>query len=538
MSSTAPRSLRSYSAITLLLFIIIALLPAAYALFRSVWHDGKLSLDAYGAVLNEGRQWTLLRNTLGIALGTTLVATLLGMTVGFALEYVRVPTRAALSYCVAIPFLIPPYVSAIAWIDLLGKNGFLSTFLRERAGIELAFLKLYALPGVILVLALSYYPIVVLTTVVALRRFDRRLEEAAHLVGKKAAVLLSITLPLLAPAILSGALFVFLLALVGFSVPSLLQVNVYPVEIYSRFSAFYDVPGATAQASPLLLSGALVLVGWALYMRRRRAWLTGAQRLRGIWRGSGALRTTGALLCWLLIVISAGLPLMVIIGRSLPVSSYIEAWRTAREEIATSILVAAGAATLLLLLGFSMAYMARIGRVSARFHGLSILPFLVSGPVLGIGLILLWNHPDPRALVYDSLLVIVLACAGRFIFFAHQGIETSLRDMHTSLEEPATVAGVPWWRQATGILLPLLKPSLIAVWGLTFLFSLRELDAAVLVCPPGSTTLPVRLFTLMHYGPSRLVAALSVITVLMILLGAGLTARLYVKARKVLDARS
>jgi iron(III) transport system permease protein len=537
VSDRTTWSMRGFSAATALLFVAITLLPVGYALIRSLWGAGGFSLDAYRIVLNEGRQWTLLLNSLGIAFGTTLVATVLGVLVGFSIEYIRVPARRALSYCVAVPFLVPPYISAVAWIDLLGENGILTVFLRKMPGIGALFPKLYSIPGVILVLALTHYPIVVLTTVLAIRRLDRRFEEAAQLVSKKARVLRSITLPLLAPGILSGALFVFILALVSFSVPSLLQVDVYPVEIYSRFSAFYDFRGATAQALPLVLTGAVVLSCWALYIRPRQAWLSGARRLKTLSHTGSIVRTVSAICCWSLVALSAALPIAVLIRRSLPLTSYVEAWLTAREEIATSILVATGSATLLATLGFSIAYLTRRRSRGGGIYALSVLPFLLSGPVIGIGLILLWNHHGMRALVYDSLIVMVFACTGRFLFFAHQGTGAAMRDMHASLEEAASVAGVPWWRQVTGVLIPILRPSLFGVWALGFLFSLRELDATVLVCPPGSTTLPVRLFTLMHYGPSRIVAALSVITAFMILFGGALTATIYAKTRKVLDAR-
>jgi iron(III) transport system permease protein len=529
--------MRGFSAATALLFVAIALLPVGYALMRSVWGANGFSFDAYRTVLNEGRQWTLLRNSLAIAFGSTVAATVLGVLVGFSIEYIRVPARRALSYCVAVPFLVPPYISAVAWIDLLGENGILTVFLRKIPGIGASFPKLYSIPGVILVLALTHYPIVVLTTVLAIRQLDRRFEEAAQLVGKKSRVLLSITLPLLAPGILSGALFVFILALVSFSVPSLLQVDAYPVEIYSRFSAFYDFRGATAQALPLLLTGAVVLAGWAIYVRPRRAWLSGARRLRTLSSTVPAVRIVSAVCCWLLVALSAALPVAVLIRRSLPLTSYIEAWLTAREEIGTSILVAVGSATLLATLGFSIAYLTRRRRSGGGIYALSVLPFLLSGPVIGIGLILLWNHHGMRALVYDSLIVMVFACTSRFLFFAHQGTGAAMRDLHASLEEAASVAGVPWWRQVMSVLIPILRPWLFGVWALGFLFSLRELDATVLVCPPGSTTLPVRLFTLMHYGPSRIVAALSVITAFMILFGGALTATVYSKTRNVLDAR-
>jgi len=77
----------------------------------------------------------------------------------------------------------------------------------------------------------------------------------------------------------------------------------------------------------------------------------------------------------------------------------------------------------------------------------------------------------------------------------------------------------------------------VAVWGLCFLFSFAEVDASVLLCPPGRTTLPVRLFSLMHYGPGRYVAALSVLTVIIILAAAAVIAKIYLATQERTDAR-
>ena len=69
----------------------------------------------------------------------------------------------------------------------------------------------------------------------------------------------------------------------------------------------------------------------------------------------------------------------------------------------------------------------------------------------------------------------------------------------------AALSGASWYRQALGIYLPLCLPWLAGIWGLSFLLAFGEVDATLLVMPPGVTTLPVRIFGLMHYGPSELV---------------------------------
>lgn len=535
-----PLSLRAVSAATLFCFGVVSLLPVATILYLSLRSGDGFSLAGWRSVMSEGRHWTLLRNSLGIAGGTALLATLLGAVAGFALEYVGIPGRRVFSALTAVPFLIPSYVSALAWIDLLGQHG-LAALLGDTSpgGGAGRHIDAYNILGVILVQSLSLYPIVALSTILAIRRLDRKVEEAAELAVGRGRVFLAVTLPLLAPGILSGALFVFLLGLVGFAVPSLLQVSVYPVEIYSRFNAFYDLQGAAALSVPLVVCGLGALAVWLRFVRPKLHRLAGVprERVAPAAARSAGLRASALAFTVLLLIASAALPLAVLFHRALPLQSFAQAWQTAQSEIAASLTLAASGATCLCLLGFAMAYLVRCRMRGWSAASLAVLPFLVSGPVLGVALIAIWNHPGAPALVYDGMAVVVLACVGRFLFFAHHGIALAMREVHRRWEEAATVAGVPWWRQVMSLFVPYLAPALIGAWGLAFLFCMTELDATVLVCPPGFTTLPVRLFTLMHYGPGRLVAALSLIFVSLILAAAVLVFAIYSRVRRSWNAR-
>ncbi|MDX9975562.1 MAG: iron ABC transporter permease [FCB group bacterium] len=531
---SAPTSLRLFSAATVCIFTIVALLPECVVFAQSLWRDGSLSLAAYTSVLAEPRRWSLLRNTLVLAGGTTLLSAMLGIPVAFALERRRVLLRGGLTHLLALPLLVPPYINAVVWADILGRNGLLRFGLNPPVGGGPAPFSVYTLGGAVLVLALSSFPIVAFATLLALRRYDARLEDPARLVCRAPGILRHIAWPLVAPAALSGCVLVFVLSLVEFAVPSFLQVNVYTVEIYERFSLTYDPAEAAAMTLPLLACGLLALGLWWTYVRPRAGRLSGTGRRAPL--HTGRIDWLATALCAGLIAFASILPLAILIRRSLPLTSYLEAWQTAREEIGTSLLVGAGSATLLTALAFAMALASRFERPAARLYTLSPLPFLVSGPLLGVGLILVWNRPGPASWVYDSLLILMLACAARFLFFAHQAVGAALRDVPRRRDEAAAVAGVPWYRSVRGVLLPPVAPALAALWGLTFLFTLRELDAAVLVAPPGRSTLAVRLFGLMHYGPSRLVAALSVITILIVVAGALATAFAYRRLRRFAHA--
>lgn len=496
-----------------LVVFAITLLPPLFLLSRSLFFSEGFD------VLTEGRQWSLLLNSLLVAGGTAVLATILGFVSGWSVEYLRIKTSATLKTGMLTALLIPPYISAVAWIDLLGSSGWIPALSGERTGLVDAPFSLFSVVGTIFVLGLSYYPVVLLTTLVSLRRLDRRMQEAAEMTVQGWPVFRSIVFPLLAPMILTGSLGVFVLALTEFAVPSLLQVNVYPVEIFSRFSAFYDFDAAALQSLPLIVLGLGGYLLWVFLLRPRYRWLSQAYDVRnkGELRGSATVRLIAMCFCWMLVTVSVILPVVSLLYRALPLTSFVEAWNTAKEEMGTSFAIAALSASLAMFLAFSVSWLQR-SRTWVRWTSpLMLLPFLVSGPVLGIGLIALWNRSGPAAVVYDGLAILVIACCAKFLWFAWLVMSPAVGDLPRQIEEAAEVAGIPWWRRLRAIALPLSKPALVVAWMLCFLLSFREVDATVLVSPPGVTPLPIRVFTLMHYGPSRLVAALSLVSVFAIL---------------------
>ena len=227
---------------------------------------------------------------------------------------------------------------------------------RALARLGITGFDLYSAAGVILVLGFTYFPIVGVTTAAGARGLDGRLEEAALLAGGRVRMFLAVTLPLLLPAVVLGSGCVFLLGLLSFSVPSLLQTPVYTVEIYARFSAVYDPAAAVAQSLPLLVFALLGFVVWARVLRPRYRRLSGFHRPRSACCPGVASRLAAAAYCACLALLCAGLPLAVLVARAMPPASFLQAWATAREEILTSLALAAVTATLGVTLALVLAY--------------------------------------------------------------------------------------------------------------------------------------------------------------------------------------
>ncbi len=531
-----PRSpgFQVFFATTVVAFFAVSILPVICAFLppEPISANPSEWFTPASSRLWDFRRARLLMNSLSLALGTALFSGLLGTTIGFALEYFRAQPRKLLLFGVAASFLIPPHVSAVAWIDILGANGLLAGWLKGW-GFEVPVWspKVYSLGGAIFVLALSYYPLIAFATLLALRRIEPRMEEAALLFSSPWRTIGHVLLPAAFPTIATAVLLVFVLSLVSFSVPSLLTVKVYTVEIYSRFSSFHDFTETAMLAVPLVLCGA---VG-TICLRRVELSIARTQsstQLRDhITRRVNRKSSAGATaISWAVVALAAGFPLPALMIRALPLASFTMALDAARTEILTSLVIAGVSATGMVILGFCLAYVHHVR--STGICTLSFISFLVSGPVLGIGLIRLWNHPGIPGAVYDSMAIVLLACIGRYLVFSYEPLAVALDGMPRPLEEAARVHGAAWHREMFFVALPSVLPTLVAAWGLGFVFALGELDTVILVYPPGYTPLSVRLFSLMHYGPSSVVAALSLINAALVLASAILVAYAYQWARR------
>lgn len=510
------------------LVAVIVLLPVAAAAFASIHADGVFTLAAYKKLLSESNSFFLLRNTLAVALGAAAVATALGMPAGWVLERWRPPGANAFKYLLAVPFLIPNYVMAMAWIDLLGVGGILTPNPNP------AFQpNIVSMGGLVVVLGMSCYPVVLFATVTALRRLDYRLEEAALVQRPPRTAVVSVVLPLAAPVMLAGVLTVFLLTLPEYTVPSLLQVNTYPVAINTDFTAFFDVPAATAKSLPLVFTGFIAIGLWWLLLSPSHSWLRGESHRHRPIHLAQFTRWMGSIFLAALLSITVAMPLFSLMHRAASLTYFLDAWNTAWEETLTSLLLATVSATLICFLAFSMAWITRNSPRGRGIFALCAIPFLVSGPIIGIGLIKVWNHAGPSAMIYDSIVVLVFALTARYLFLAWLPLRASLATLDAGLLDACRVHAVPWWRQLVFVAMPLCAPTLVAVWALAFILGMREVDATVLATPPGITPLPIRIHTLMHFGPSQLVASLCLsITFLLLMCAAfGLAASNWLRGR-------
>ncbi|MCI0389789.1 MAG: iron ABC transporter permease, partial [Acidobacteria bacterium] len=460
-------SLRSLTlGVAAAIFIGLCALPAIYMFGLSfTGADGHLSFENYRRLLVDVRQRDLLRSSVLLGAGASMLATLIGAPLGLLLARARVRGKAWWRLSLVIPLIVPPYVLALAWTWLAGS-------------IEMLAERTYSLTGAIVVLGVSFYPLAMLATEASARRVDAGLEEAALLVAAPRRVFAMITLPLIAPAVAAAALIIFALAISEFGAPGLLRVNVFTTEVFTAFAAFYDFGAATALSAPLLMAtfitalAARLIIGEQMLTTRRGSRI-GLSLTLDQWQAP--------VMALLLAIIGLCviLPVGVIVREAGGLRLILSSLNDSRDAIINSFALAGVGATLVVALAALVGY--GRARLRTRWSGFLDLAFItlfaVPGTVVGIGLIGLWNHADWRGEIYTSRLIIVIAYLARFAPVAALLLAASVRQIPVSFEEAARVAGASWPRTFCRIVLPQMFTGLSAAWVIAFIFAIGEIGA-------------------------------------------------------------
>lgn len=440
--------------------------------------------------------WFLLQNSLRVGGGATLLAVGLGLAAALALAGLRPGPRRVLTALAVVALALPPFLVTNCWLDLLGPQGGL------RAWLPVEF-PLQSLGGAALILALLTWP---LTTLLALGSWQRL--EAAQLEADPAlrgvALVRWLLWPLARGAVGQAALITFVLALNNFAVPVILQVPVFPEELWLALTTRLDARGAWGAAWPLVLMPLLLLgalrhteVAWP---RSPRGFPDAALR-----RQLGpVLRAICGAVAILLLAISLAVPLLQLGGTPRTWVELPRLLRAAPGAVLHSAGYAAGAATLVVGLGGLLA-----GRGGRGWAGLWLL-FLVPGMLLGQALLL---GCQSTALAGTTGLV-VLAFGLRHLPWGWAGLRLAWRGADPALLDAARLDGARGWALFRHGLWPQLAPQAGATWYAVYLLGLWEVETLVFLQPPGGETLALRAFNMLHYGHTT-----QVNTICLILLG-------------------
>ena len=490
-----------------------ALLPLLF-LVAELPATGRTALS----ILGTGRPWVLLLRSIVLAVPVVILSLATGTPLGLLLARTNLPLRRTLWGLHLFPLFLPPFVLALGWFHILGRTGLVGTETTARA--------FFGPAGVVGVLWLTFTPVCTSLVALSLLAVDASLEEAARLVATPIRVASRILVPSAAPAVLLSAILVFALTISELAVPMFLRVDVFPAAVFARLGGIDYAPGeAFALALPLVPLALCLLWLERRFVGPRSFAVAG---LRGMAREPIALgpwRPFAAFAAWFLVLLALA-PLLVLGVRAVRGGGLFELPRWLGQAPSNSLLSAGVAAAVIATLGFVLGHAAaRRLRGATTLDALSMLAFVTPAPVLGVGLIAVWNRGWTQA-IYGSIAILVVGFVARYTVVALRAVSSSVLQVPRDLEDAAATAGAGAVRRLKQIVLPLNARGVLAGWLLAFVFCLRDLETAVLFYPAGREPLTVRLFTLEANGRPPVVAALALAQVALTgaVLGAGLLA--------------
>ncbi len=475
-------------------------------------------------------------NTLLISSGSTVLATFLGVSLAWINARTNCPWRDKLEPYNLIPFFLSPFVGAIAWHNLASpKTGLLNNWARDYLGVNGTLLNVDNIYGVIWVTGIFFAPLVYLFVVGSLRRMDPSLEDSARTTGAGLfRTTMTVTLPLVMPGILSGAIIVFVTSAGEFGVPFKLSApygwETLTTQIFSK--AVGDDANHYLGATMSMALGAIT--AFFIYIQQRYI----APRSFTTVTGKGFRPNVVDLGKWkwvalgynvTFILVAVVLPILCLLIVSLhPVwQGYIIPsdisfrnyektlffWRTDSIKAATngiynSFILAFLGATIAMILSLVISHMIhRTKGFGARLLDfLCVVPIGFPGIVLAMGVLVTYIKTP----IYATLWIILLGYITRFFPYGQRNISSVMLAISEELDQSSRMAGASWFTTMRRITIPLLKPGIFAGWVLLFIIFLRELSISIILYTSGTETLSVGVYYLANFENEPLTAALSI----------------------------
>jgi iron(III) transport system permease protein len=547
----APRARLGFDAKWLIIAACVALVvylgvvPLGFLLWQSFLTPqsaakaAQFTLGNYRDAYASAETWILFWNSLKFAAGAAAVAFVVGTLLAWMNERTNTPFKALYFALSVIPLIIPGILFTVAWILLASpKIGLINLALQKLFATDTVFLNAYSLAGMIFVDGLHYSPVAFLLMTAAFRAMDPALEESAIMSGAGVLqVLRRVTLPLAWPAIFATLLILFVRAIESFEVPALLGlpvgIQVFTSAIYEAMHRYPSKTGlACAYAVTLLLITSVGVYGQSRLSSRgsRYATMTGKGfRPRPIDLGAWRYAASAVFLVYFLLIVV--LPFAVLLWSSLQpfyaVPSMaalkrltLEPYRTILDypgvarSVWNSALLGVGSATLIMLVSSVICWIVVKTRMPGRWllDNVASLPMVFPGIVLGLAIMVLYLYLPIG--VYGTIWIMLIAYITRFMPYGLRYNTTSMLQIHKELEESAAMSGASWTTTFRRVILPLLKPGLVAGWIYIVIVSVRELSSSILLYSPGNEVLSILVWELWENGQYVELSALGVMFIL------------------------
>lgn len=504
-----------------IILFILCIYPFISLVGKIIFIDGSFTFKYFIKAFQNQATLKAIKNTILISLATSSLGVLLALPMSWLLTRTNLKGANKWRSLFCLPYAIPPYIGAIAWIYLANpSNGIINILTGSK------LLNIYTHSGLIWVMASSLYAFILLSLLAALDRMDPSLEEAARLSGAgPLRVFKDITLPLIMPSLFSGILLVTLAAAASFGVPAMIgnpaRIYLVTTRIYTfqKMGSLSGIYQSGALSTILLIMAVLVLVINQWILKKSKFQTVSGKSSRPSLIELGTYHKPVIVFLSLLFSVLFILPVCGILVTALNKNQgqfsfsnfgfqnftklFTEIPETPTAFL-NSTLLAIGTAVFCCIVGMILSYIQWKTRIKGRqsVEVIASLPYSTPGTVLALAFILAFssNFLGLPISLYNTLPLIGMAYAAKYLNFAIRTTGDGYRQIDDSLAEAARVSGASWFLTLRTIWFPLMKPSLVASFFLILMPAFSELTMTILLTGPGLETVGTVLFQLQEYA--------------------------------------
>ncbi|MCE5255219.1 MAG: iron ABC transporter permease [Spirochaetaceae bacterium] len=532
--SLGRKKLDIWTLVTILGFaiVIIFLIYPLFDVFKFSFMDketGQFSFSNWKEFFSRPYYLRAFSHSMFVAVLTTVFSMLLGIPLAFFTSRYKIHGTTLLTTLSVMALLSPTFIGAYSWITMLGKQGFLRLFF---ASIGIKLPEIYGPFGIILSDSLQYYPFISLMLAGALNTIDRSLEEASENLGSRSfGTFFKVTLPLVMPSLAGGALIVFMMSLSNFGTPMVIGGNylVLSTLAYNLYtSEIAESPGMASTVSIVMILCASVIVilqNWVSSRRKYASMLVNRPIQKKLTKGKSFL---AHFLCYFIVGLST-LPLIVIViysfrntngpvfTKGFGLDSYKQIFFDVPKTVINSFIYSLIAVILIAVIGTLLGFVIARKRNFAvkALDQLLMIPYIVPGTVLGIGFIVAFNR-KPIYLA-GTATIIIMAYFIRRLPYSVRSAASILKQIDPALEEAGINLGSPPGRTFRTVTLPLMKSGIVSGAIMSWVTSMNELSASILLYVGKTMTMPIKIYLSVVDGYFGTASAMS--TILLVVTG-------------------
>ena len=528
------------------IYVVLAVLfvyPFGKLFMIGFVREGRPTFLNIADIMSKTTNLVALRHTLFVAVFVTILAVSAGVVLSWLVARTNLYLRNFFKITLIIPYIIPPFISAFAWMQLLSPVGYLNKIIMFLFHLEEAPVEIYGKFGIIVVSAIYTYPLVYIAITKAFERIDPSFEEAARIAGAgKLRVVRDITLPVMMPAVGGAAVIVFVTSTSMFGIPAILGIPkgyvVLTTKIFLYIGSYgtkYNFNLAAAMSMLLIIIGIIGLLMQNLVTRKEKfTVITGkASGFSIIDLGALRIPATIFIVLFILFIIAAPVAAVIItsltkaIGLAPKLSNFTlgnykyilfsvpVVWRAIRNSFFLALTVP----TITVFLSVIFAYTARYTDMKGKraIDYIVSAPYAIPGTVIGLSMILAWIKPVLGISLYNTIWLIMIAYIARFMIFPMRTVTASIKQVDNSLAEAAQISGASKKRAVLDIIVPLIKPGIFSGWFLVFMPALTELTLSILLYSAGRETIGVTVYNMTQEGLVLETSALALLIIVVIL---------------------